>query len=544
MLEWLKKNDDGHSEPSMRTPASAAKLLAAMRTGDPASVLADLTRWIDGGIPAEEGKARSEVLALIHETGSAHVSAMMARLFARSAAGKAKLSAGWETLANYLMALCRSLYGAARSPLKDADSSQRLRLVAAADAARCLRAARMLAKACLMRYLGVPPKLWRMAYSVYDKARKAGCAATPVHLHASDSSTTSVAQELLKLLMLQSSAPEMMAPAEIEAADRAVEQLGQDFKLGPRGADNPFSFDASSELPPRRRNGQQSGAEPSVHHFGAGAAFDALDRLDKQLASAKAEDIKPFGADIDGHAQVAAIRHMLTFWAPACAYAPPARSPATGEVRIIHGYARIWQELSRARSAKTELRLVDDDEDAPKAPETWILSDIAGDELGADIVQLSGDWPRCGDIVAVSMNGNAAYWPALIRSMHARRHGRLHAEIAILSRDPVAVELRALFSKGEENAYSQRAALEFAFDRACAILLSQGSAASHQPSLLLAPGGWKEGRVYEASVNGSSRRLRAVQLLRRGDDYVRATFEWVRSAEEKKEAPPATFAAG
>ena len=43
----------------MRTPASAAKLLAAMRTGDPASVLADLTRWIDGGIPAEEGKARS-----------------------------------------------------------------------------------------------------------------------------------------------------------------------------------------------------------------------------------------------------------------------------------------------------------------------------------------------------------------------------------------------------------------------------------------------------------------------------------------------------
>jgi hypothetical protein len=543
MLEWLKKDDDGHSESSMRTPASAAKLLAGMRTGDPASVLADLTRWIDNGIPTEEGKARSEVLALVHETGSAHVSAMMARLFARSAAGKVKVSAGWETLANYLMALCRSLYGSARSPLKDADSSQRLRLVAAADAARCLHAARMLAKACLMRYLSVPPKLWRMAYSVYDKARKAGCAATPVRMHASGSSTTSVAQELLKLLMLQSAAPEMMAPVEIEATDRAIEQLGQDFKLGPRGTDNPFCFDASSELPPRRWSARQP-EETSVHDFGAGAAFEALDRLQKQLASAKPEDIKPFGADIDGHAQVAAIRHMLTFWAPACAYAPPARSPATGEVRIIHGYARIWQELSLARSAKTELRLVDDEEDAPKAAETWILSDIAADELGADIVQLSGDWPRCGDIVAVSMNGNAAYWPAVIRSMHARRDGRLHAEIAILSRDPVAVELRALFSKGEENAYSQRAALEFAFDRACAILLSDGSAASQKPNLLLAPGGWKEGRVYEATVNGSSRHLRAVQLLRRGDDYVRATFEWVRAAEEKKEAPSATFAAG
>lgn len=140
------------------------------------------------------------------------------------------------------------------------------------------------------------------------------------------------------------------------------------------------------------------------------------------------------------------------------------------------------------------------------------------------------------------MNGNAAYWPAVIRSMHARRDGRLHAEIAILSRDPVAMELRALFSKAEENAYSQRAAREFAFDRACAILLSEGSAASQKPNLLLAPGGWKEGRVYEATVNGSSRHLRVGQLLRRGDDYVRASFEWVRVAEQKKEAPSATFA--
>jgi hypothetical protein len=543
MLEWLKKNDDGHSEPSMRTPASAAKLLAGMRSGDPASVLADLTRWIDNGIPAEEGKARSEVLALIHEAGSAHVSAMMARLFARSAGGKVKLAAGWETLANYLMALCRALYGSARSPLKDPDSSQRLRLVAAADAVRCLHASRMLAKACLVRYLGVPPKLSRMAYSLYDKARKAGCAATPVHMHASGSSTTSVAQELLKLLMLQSAAPEMMAPVEIEAADRAIEQLGQDFKLGPRGADNPFWFDASSELPPRRWSAQQPD-ETSVHYFGAGAAFEALDRLQKQLASVKAEDIKPFGADIDGHAQVSAIRHLLTFWAPSCAYAPPARAPATGELRIIHGYAPLWQELSQARSEKTELRLVEDDEDAPKAPETWILRDIAGDELGADTVQLSGDWPRCGDVVAVSMNGNAAYWPAVIRSMHARRDGRLHAEIAILSRSPVAVELRALFSKEEENAYSQRAAREFAFDRACAILLSEGSAASQKPTLLLSPGSWKEGRLYEAIVNGATRYLRCIQLLRRGDDYVRATFEWTRIAQEKEAAPSATFAAG
>jgi hypothetical protein len=120
----------------------------------------------------------------------------------------------------------------------------------------------------------------------------------------------------------------------------------------------------------------------------------------------------------------------------------------------------------------------------------------------------------------------------------------LHANIQILSRDSIAVELRALFTKGEEGAYSQRAAQEFAFDRAHAIILSEGSAPAEKPNLLLAADSWKPGRVYEATVNGTTRYLRGVQLLRRGDDYVHATFEWVRMAEGSKEAPQATCAAG
>ena len=543
MLEWLKKNDDGHSEPSMRTPASAAKLLAGMRDKDPATALAELTVWIDSEIPKDEGKARSEVLSLIDEAGSAHVAALMARLFGRPSGGRAKSASGRETLTNYLMALTRALYGSARSPLKAPDSSQSLRLIAAGDAARCVHAARILAKVCLLRYLSVPPKLWRLAYLAHDKARKAGCAAMPVRLHASDQSTSSVTQELLKLLMLQTSAPEMMDPRQIEVADRIIELLGQDFKLGPRGADHPFCFDASSELPPRRAGGQAPDAETS-QYFGAGAALDALDRLQKQLASGKAEDANSLGADIDPHTQASAIRHLLTFWAANCSYAPPARSPATGELRVLHGYAALWQQLSLVRSGKKELRLVDDDDEKPSAPETWILRDTAGSEVGADSVQHGSEWPRCGDIVGVAMNGNEPFWPGVIRSMHARRDGRLHANILILSRDSIAVELRALFAKGEENAYSQRAAREFAFDRACAIILSEGAALPEKPNLLLPAESWKPGRIYEATVNGTTRYLRGVQLLRRGEDYVRAAFEWVRMAEGTKEAPPATCAAG
>lgn len=531
MLEWLNKSEESHSEASMRTPASAAKLLAGMRGADPAAALEELTGWLEKGLP--EGKARSEVLALIHESGSSHVGALLGQFLGKpsGSSGKADPSS-WEALGRYLMVLAHALYTSARTPLKDPDSSQSLRLLAAADAARCIHTCRMLAKACLMRYLSVPAKLWRMAYAAHDKAQKVGCAATPVHLQGSGKPATTVTQELLRLLMLHSCAPEMMAPRQIEVADRVTEQLGQDFTLRPRGlADNPFCFDPSSDRPPQRSLGQPSDANGAMRYFGAGAGLGALERLHKELATARAEDIKAFGKDIDPYTQVSTTRHLLAFWGPTCPYTPPARSPATGELRVIHGHARVWQELWSARSTKTELTLVEDGATGPEVPETWTLQDTGGNELGAEIPASSRDRARCGNVVGVSMNGSDEYWIGVIRSVHARRDGCLHATIAVLSRAPQAVELRTLYAEGEEIGYSAEAARQFAFNRACAIVLADGSTESQTPNLLLPAESWKEGRVYEVTVNGSARHLRGAQLLRRGDDYVRVTFAWVEQAE-------------
>lgn len=532
MLE-LRKDDDADLDHPMRSAVSAAKLLAGMREADPVTALNELSGWLDTikDIRDQDERVRSEVLSLIQEASAVHMSALLAQFLARPTGKRGASESRWKTLSDYLTALTGALHGSARVLLKEAATNPSLQLPAAADAARCLHACRMLAKACLVRYLSVPFTLWRLAYGAHDDAEKAGCAATPVRMHASHKTTTTVTQELLRLLMLQSSAPEMMAPEQIEVADRVIEQLGQDFTLRPRGVtDNPFCFDSSSDRPPRRALGQPQDPNTEVRYFGAGAGFDALERLYKHLATIRTAEIKALGAlgkDIAPHAQISAIRHLLAFWGATCPYTSPARSPATGELRVIHRYAQVWQHLSCARSATSELALAEDGEGAPSAPETWILQDAGGNELGAEIPQPSSDWARCGDVVAVSMNGNDECWLGMIRSMHAESGGGLHANIAILSRDPQTVQLRTLIATGEENAYSEQAAQEFAFNRACAIILSDGSAAPQKPNFLLPPENWKEGRVYEATVQGSARYLRGVQLLRRGDDYVRATFEWV-----------------
>jgi hypothetical protein len=137
---------------------------------------------------------------------------------------------------------------------------------------------------------------------------------------------------------------------------------------------------------------------------------------------------------------------------------------------------------------------------------------------------------HCGDVVAVSTGGKDERWLGVIRSMHDEPGVGLHANIYVMSRTPKALQLRAVIAKDEEAAFSERSARQFAFHSVRAIVLADGSDSSQPPNLLLPPDSWKEGRAYEAMVEGAARYLRVVRLLRRGDDYVRATFEWAAQA--------------
>lgn len=529
MLDWLKKDHGGADHP-MRNPAAAAKLLAEMRSADPAAALNELGAWLDAvkGIPDQDEKLRSELLSLIQETSGAHVAALLAQVLAKPADAQAAHASSWNTLSHYLRELSGVLCASAGALLQQAAATPSLQPAAAAGAARALHACRTLAKVCLVRYMSVPPKVWRMAYAVHGDAEKAQCAATPVRMHGAQKTLTSATHELLRLLLLQVSAPEMMAPEQIEVADRVVEQLGEEFTLRPQGVtDNPFCFDAASEGPPWRAAAQPPRPDGEIRFFGAGTGYDALERLYKQVATARTADIKALGKDIALHVQISAIRHLGMFWSEQNRYTPPARSPATGDLQVVHGYAQIWQHVSSARTTSSELTLAEDGDEAAQAPETWTLQDTGGNELGAEIPQPSNDWARCGDLVGVSVQGKVECWVGLIRSMHAEPGRSLHAHIAVLSRDSQAVQLLALPDKDEESVYSKEASRQFALKRVRAIILSDGSKAPQKPNLLLPPESWKEGRVFEWAAEGAARFLRCGQLLRRGEDYVRAAFDWV-----------------
>jgi len=529
MLEWIKKHEAGPGHP-MCDPAAAASLLAELRGTEPATALNELTGWLESAKSDSDcdPKVRSEVLSLIEAAGAPHLAALLAEYLGLHKDKHAAHDSVWKSVFNYVSGLTGALGASARLLTKTGPQDPPSQTHAAAAAVLCLRTCRSLAKVCLVHYLSVPRQLWRLAYSVHADAEMAGCASTPVSLHSMHSAATTVTQELLRLLMLQVSVPEMLAPEQIEIADRVIEQVGQDFTLRARGViDNPFCFDPGSDLAPQRANNRNSAPSTNARSFGPGMGFDALEHVYKQLVTARMADIKVYGKDIAPHAQLATVQHLLMFWRVNCPYSPPAHSHAAGNLQVIHRYGQIWQHLFRLRSAGGGLSLQADDEENPEPPETWTLSDAGGNELGAEIPQPGKGWAKCGEIVSVSVRGGNECWLGIIRRMHAELDRSLHADIAVLSREPLAVSLRALLTRAEESVFSEASSRQFAFHGVRAIILADGSQGDQKPNLLLPAESWKEGRTYEATIGEATRYLRGVQLLRRGEGYVRATFEWV-----------------
>lgn len=253
-------------------------------------------------------------------------------------------------------------------------------------------------------------------------------------------------------------------------------------------------------------------------------------RLHKGLALANAEGGKAFGNDISAHAQVAAVEHLLLFWGPKPAYAPPAHSPATGDLLIVHSYAQICQHLSNVESAtkgSAGLGIAAPEDAKAQTPEVWAIRDAGGSELGAEIPQLSGSGAKCGELVGLSVRGSNEWWLGVIRRMHAELGRNMHVDIAVFSQEPLVVSLRVLRKAIADEADWATSSGGFATNYVSAILLPDVSQVVGKLNLLLPPEGWKEGEVYEAMVGEPSRYLRILQLLKRGEDYTRAAFEWM-----------------
>lgn len=518
VLDWVKKRIEDTAAPQKDSSAKAHEP-AGTRGADPITALVELGARLEAaGGAGKDAAARAAALGAIQDASAAHVAALLTRYLVNAAGTHAARETTWKALVAFQLRLAQALCTAAGAQLT------------AMSVVRALAACRGLAKLHLLHYASVPGRLWHVAYSLHANAEKAGFANTPVHAQPGSRTTTTVAQELLRLLMLQVSALDMLAPEQIEIADRVVERLGAEFTLRDPGlADNPFCFDPVGEFAPRRAKGRQLAA--TTRYFGPGIGYDSLEHIGKPPGAAKPEEFRPFGKDIAPRVQLSTVQHLLTFWREDCPYAPPAHEPASGTLQVVHGYPQIWQELSTSMHGKQELSLAATSPGVPRLAETWQLRGTGGGELAAEVPQESRGWLKCGEVVCLSLRDGAEHWVGMVRRIHARPDGGLQADMSVMSRAPQARTLREVLKKDEDRVFTEASSKQFSMSTLRAVILADGAQGAQPANFLLPPDSWTEGRVYELQGESESRYLRGLQIVRHGDDYLRATFEWV-------EAPP------
>lgn len=514
VLDWVKRRIDDTAALQKARPARIDA--RPDQQGDPLTTLADLIGRLKaaGGV-GNDAKARSALLASIQDEAAVPIAALLAQYLdlGNGAAIRAGREATWKSLVGFQLRLAQAMCAAAGAELT------------AASAVRALTACRVLAKLHLMHYAFVPGRLWHVVYSLHASAEKAGFATTPVHAHSDARTTTTAEQELLRLVMLYVSAPDMLAPQEIECADRVMESLGAEFTLRRPGiTDNPFCFEPASELAPTRSKERPPSA--ATRHFGPGVGYESLERIGKQ---ANLEGFKSLGKDIAPTVQLSTLQHLLALWRVDCPSAPPAHQPASGTIHVVHGYGRIWEEISTAPGGKQELSLAATTPGVARPAETWQLTGVGGGELAAEVPPESRSWLKCGEVIGLSVHGGAEHWMGMVRRIHARPDGRLQADISLMSRGPRAHTLRKVVGKSEDRLFTDASAKQFGVSLVRALILAEGAEPGRPANFMLPPQSWEEGRVFELQGDAAPRYLRGVQVVRRGNDYVRATFEWVET---------------
>ncbi|MGD2141337.1 MAG: hypothetical protein PVH25_13135 [Burkholderiales bacterium] len=461
-----------------------------------------------------DSAARMNAVGEIQDAGHAHYATLLGCYLDDTRQSYKAREDHWKALAEYQTQLTQAVCIAAGAALS------------ASSAVRALSAIRSLAKLHLVHYSRMPRRLWRVAYKIHSSAGKRGFASTSVHAPGSQQGMTTVEQELLRLLMLQISAPDMMTPVQVEAAARAVERLGAEFTLRlPGVADNPFYFDPEGEFPPRRAKGRDN-LPQSARYFGPGIGYDSLEHMLRQVATDTPEKFRLFGTDLAPREQANAVQHLLTFWQVDCPYSPPAHSPAEGSLLVSHGYSRVWQHLSQSSGGAHELSLVEDSAMVAQPPEVWQLSGKGGNELAAQVPPSSRSWAKCGELVGLT-TGNDEHWVGLIRRIHTRADNGLDADFALLGHQARACTLREVLGDSDDSGFTDAASRQFGLSAVNIIIVADGTDPAKPANLLLSPEHWKAGGVFELKEDDESRYLRCLEAIRHGPDFVRATFEWL-----------------
>ena len=542
MFGWMRRGDDaGHP---MHSVDAARVILDDLDNEHPQRALDDITEWVrsvteTGGM---QPAVVQDVLELLETYARPAESELLRRYLAdphlRNTGGRL----AWKSTAAYWEALADGYAAAVDRSLPPTAVPEPDRVEAARLAARALKARAHHLRTLHLHYEPVSGNVWRSLYGVYRRAEDAGCEATPVRAYETDAIHTAPRLELLRSLLLDAAAPEMLPPEQIELAFRVVAKFcgsGEVSRERFEAATHWVDFDRPG--PPLAIEGAPA-PKGNVRWFGALPAIAKLNDMIAHHELGLLDEDERKGAQFSPGQRISILRHFMAWWSAT----PPGRDRVrvrrTGELSVVHGFASICHYITHieAGDATESGRTVDSRlkkrtgmglaEEKFDTPEPWQEDETGRRTLHAHVPPAGGGWAEVGDLCAVRLHDRADWWLAVIRRIGLLGDGTIDAEFDVISCKPVAVWLRILGGVDSNAANWETTSGEFLFEFHHAILLTDRAVAGSAPPVVLPLNIFVPDHLAEMLAGEKRRHLQFHDFIEQGQDYDWGTIRWLPPA--------------
>lgn len=560
MLDFISNLYRKNDHPLARE-SGVTQILEELPADNPAMALEELTHWLSA-LSSAEGislKERVKRLARIDQSAQKYERILRRQYADTSRMHKATEERIWNASFDFLEATINAhLRCIENLPHKGEHNDQDLAIITM----RVLRRLDLQAHWLHLRYRPISPALWERILAVIQFAEERSLLHIPVTLNSTANLQTTVAQEMLKLLMMSVSTPEHLTKTQIDLAHVLTQNLAHTFcwEQIPNGS-TVFHVDFSRAKTPIRLT------KVSEHHFmsrcfGSGEAVRALVVGLKQLEQGGIPNslgaIDFFNYKREDLLEV--IAHLSQSWCKMDALHEHAhfdkrhseRKQVFYQISVVHSFNCLCEELSTAVSTPPPLNTQNEnlayqeqvdmqvygfvtdktrdkvqhiqslqalipstglaiDADGDET-ESWVVENISRMGYGVSITGLKEDWVKSQTVIGIQPDGGP--WQiGIIRRVASESIENTQVGIQILSNLPHAAMLRPADS---EMSIWETAADTQTYHHTPGIIMPKESPYQNEDSLLLASASYQLHRMYAMMV-GEEKRV--IKLLDRINAY-------------------------
>lgn len=512
MLNWL----GGRQEHPMADLKQVRELVATLPHQDPVRALEDIALWLESLAAAGRVKLqrRLEVIDLLDQTAKPYWYRLAPEYLDAPRLQKFYENRLWNALFGFWTLLGNAYLQCIEEFQAGVPGAEAVEKSLPLITGRALRSLALQLKWLLLRYDLIPDRVWRDLGRACLFAESRGIVSRRAVIYPGMHGESSAHEEFVKALMFAMSAPESLAPARLQIAERIVAHFGGRFLL----AEEPspgccFFFDlAMHKAPGRVRRSMRPGT--MGRFFGPGAARQALDALAGEInrKDGVLVDVNLGGA-FEKEIVLSVLAHLKSCWSDKAPARGAERRELATRVTVLPGFAPSLRWIEAVMD-ENSLEFSD-----PESAESWIVFNMSDTGFGAIVPKVRGDWVQVGKVLGLRTETSNVCRIGVVRRVTRDQYGQRRIGVEVLGKLAVPVQFARAGVAGAVDPGGQWHP---------GLLFSSKPDRKGEIAVLLRAGGYSYKHDLHMRVRGGTYLLAPAELVEAGEDFDRARFRAVK----------------